>query len=283
MSESTARVFFLHALTPVHSGTGQAAAVIDLPIAREKATGWPILPASSLKGVLRDTLATGADAWDGGAIERAFGQIEEAGALCLGDQRIVCFPARSFWGTFAYVSAPLALTRLARDYRAAGLAPPFGDVPKAASATEILLPDESDLAREERVYLEDLDFSAISDAAVASIADGLAGALFPQVERPLFTRRFALLADEVFSFLCETATEVTARVRLKPEEKTVADGGLWYEEAVPAETIFAGPAIPVGRHREEVGRRIAALAERTLQIGGKASVGRGLCRLVVAP
>ena len=53
-------LLFLRALSPLHAGTGQGIGAIDLPIAREKATGIPYLPGSSLKGVLRDR----ASAWD---------------------------------------------------------------------------------------------------------------------------------------------------------------------------------------------------------------------------
>ncbi|MCS7269380.1 MAG: RAMP superfamily CRISPR-associated protein, partial [Geminicoccaceae bacterium] len=48
------RPFLLHALSPLHAGTGQAAGIVDLPIARMKATGIPFVPGSSIKGVLRD-------------------------------------------------------------------------------------------------------------------------------------------------------------------------------------------------------------------------------------
>ncbi|WP_298819062.1 RAMP superfamily CRISPR-associated protein [Chloroflexus sp.] len=51
---ATTYLYFLHALSPLHAGTGQGSGVIDLPIAREKATGIPYLPGSSVKGVLRD-------------------------------------------------------------------------------------------------------------------------------------------------------------------------------------------------------------------------------------
>ena len=48
------RLVFVHAISPLHAGTGQGVGVIDLPVAREKATGLPYFPGSSLKGVLRD-------------------------------------------------------------------------------------------------------------------------------------------------------------------------------------------------------------------------------------
>jgi CRISPR-associated protein Cmr6 len=57
------RSFLLHALSPLHAGTGHAADVIDLPTARMKATGIPFVSGSSIKGVLRDARNTnGADA-----------------------------------------------------------------------------------------------------------------------------------------------------------------------------------------------------------------------------
>ncbi len=48
------RAYILHALSPLHAGTGHSADVIDLPIARMKATGIPFVPGSSIKGTLRD-------------------------------------------------------------------------------------------------------------------------------------------------------------------------------------------------------------------------------------
>ena len=48
------RLLFVHALAPLHPGTGQGTGVIDLPIAREKSTGIPYTSWISLKGTLRD-------------------------------------------------------------------------------------------------------------------------------------------------------------------------------------------------------------------------------------
>lgn len=80
----------------------------------------------------------------------------------------------------------------------------------------------------------------------------------------------------MFNFFSETATEINARVRLD-DTKTVADGGLWYEEAVPAEAIFYGFIATTGTEPA-----LEALGdERLLQIGGDASIGRGVCRVVM--
>ena len=66
------KIFHLHALSALHVGTGQGVGVVDLPIARAKATNLPLVPGSALKGVLRDEAA---QQWklDGQQIKSLFG------------------------------------------------------------------------------------------------------------------------------------------------------------------------------------------------------------------
>ena len=56
-----ARLAFVHALSPLHAGTGQGVGVIDLPIAREKHR-YPYLPGSSFKVCCGTHVATGVHA-----------------------------------------------------------------------------------------------------------------------------------------------------------------------------------------------------------------------------
>lgn len=280
-----AKMLYLHALTPIHSGTGQAAAVVDLPIAREKATGWPIVPASSLKGVLRDALhREETKQW----VDKAFGkdvgdseEAGEAGALCFTDQRILCLAVRSYYGTFAYTTCPLVLQRLQRDAQAIGAPLPFQQQPPVVEGMNVAVVKSSMLLKNSQVYLEDLDLSAVPSTEVEAIAEALAQVLFPQ-QKPDFTRRLALVSDEVFNFLCETAIEVVARIRLKDETKTVEQGALWYEEAVPAESLFSGAVLIADHYREEPEALWRHSNPGLIQIGGNATVGRGLCRVVIA-
>lgn len=46
--------FFIHVITPLHAGTGQELGVVDLPIQRERHTGFPKIEASGLKGSIRE-------------------------------------------------------------------------------------------------------------------------------------------------------------------------------------------------------------------------------------
>jgi len=53
-SSSTARLFFLQTLSPLHVGVGEGTGHINLPTAREVTTQYPYVPGSSIKGVLRE-------------------------------------------------------------------------------------------------------------------------------------------------------------------------------------------------------------------------------------
>ena len=53
------RVLFMYAETSVHAGTGQGTGYIDQAIQRDRATGFPIVQASGVKGTLRDHLIDG--------------------------------------------------------------------------------------------------------------------------------------------------------------------------------------------------------------------------------
>ena len=102
-------------------------------------------------------------------------------------------------------------------------------------------------------------------------------------------KRFVVLPDSAFDFLCETGTEVHTRVRISDETKTVETGALWTEESLPAETILAGivQCDRVFQKKEDMPKITEVeLLEKfaknrlLLQIGGKATVGRGQVRCV---
>ncbi len=100
-------MLFLHALTGLHPGSGTALGVVDLPVQRERHTGWPTIPGTSLKGVIRAEakrlpLSDSFYAVFGPDTQNA---AEHAGAVAFTDARILAFPVRSLKGVFAWVSA----------------------------------------------------------------------------------------------------------------------------------------------------------------------------------
>jgi len=48
------RILYLFTRTPLHVGAGASVGAIDQPVQRERHTGFPIIPGSSIKGVLAD-------------------------------------------------------------------------------------------------------------------------------------------------------------------------------------------------------------------------------------
>lgn len=291
----TTKLVFVHALSPLHAGTGQGSGVIDLPIAREKATNLPYLPGSSLKGPLRD-------GYDGARKDEIFGTASDnatgnAGYVQFSDLRLLCMPVRSLYGTFAWVTSPYILNRLAREIKnlftentlPSWIENPDGDqcLVAAKSALKSNLPKS---LTPKDIYLEDLDFEYQADQAelVTQWADWLKQRIFGDSPewQTMFIERFCIVNDDVFSFLLNTATEITARIRLNDETKTVADGQLWYEEALPAESILTGlmliaPPKAKQTYVDAMANDLVNLCEKPIQLGGKATVGRGICRVIV--
>lgn len=285
-----AKLLFLQALSPIHAGTGQGVGAVDQPIAREKATGIPIVPGSSLKGVLRTNCE------DGDLKIRVFGPETEnageyAGSVQFSDLRLLFLPVRSLSGTFAWVTSPLLLRRFQRDCDIAKT--PFAaEIPAVNEEVMCLVPsDDSKLKmvielQENQVVLEDLRLTSQIDAALKTLTDWLKVFLFGSDApwQTLFAERVCVVHDDVLSFLLDTATEITARIRLKEQEKTVKQGALWYEEALPAESILSGLMVvqEIKAGEAEVVSAIKNLAGTPLQVGGSATVGRGLCRVHLA-
>jgi CRISPR-associated protein Cmr4 len=287
-----AKLLFLQALSPLHAGTGQGVGAIDLPVAREKATGIPIVPGSTLKGVLRTNCETNDD-----LKVRIFGPetdnaSDHAGSAQFSDLRLLFLPVRSLSGTFAWVTSPLLLRRFQRDCVMTNT--PFpAQVPSVSDKSECLVsPANSKLtmiieAQENQVVFEDLRLAGQIDTSLKALLDWLKVFLFGADAswQTLFTERACVVHDDVLSFLLDTATEITARIRLDEEKKTVARGALWYEEALPAESILSGLMViqEIQASEKDILDAITQLAQSPLQVGGSATVGCGLCRIYLVP
>ena len=284
------RIFHLQNLSALHVGTGQGVGVVDLPIARAKATNLPIVAGSALKGVLRDEFKEQKNL-DDKDIKTLFGpdnqqDITHTGAIAFGDANLLILPIRSFAGTVAYATCPFILRQYKRD---------LGLELKVPSLTEnkAFITNDSVLLIDDKIGLEDLDIIAKSDGDVEGCANKIAEQLYPdntldyQEWRKEFTKRFVVLPDSIFSFLADTATEIRTRIRIDRTTRVVQQGALWTEENLPADSVLWG-VIGVSQSRdknnEKTAEQLADLLpkeEISLQLGGKHTVGRGLCRLLI--
>ncbi|MDX1971928.1 MAG: type III-B CRISPR module RAMP protein Cmr4, partial [Candidatus Sumerlaeia bacterium] len=245
---SHSALILLYAETPLHPGTGSALGAIDLPVARERVTGWPLVPGSSLKGILRDTCRRQHGESDDkpGNLWNVFGgdtkhASDAAGAFSVTDARLLAFPLRSLSGLFAWVTCPAALERFVRDAKVGKVK---GDlVAKAEALVKIthaqrnssrdsvaIVPKdskESPLISGGKIILEEFDYTAEEHDAVrefgAALDDELGGA------EMRLKSHLAVLSDNAFAFSTRFATEVMARIKLNPETKTVEGGALFYQ------------------------------------------------------
>ncbi len=294
-----ARLFYLQALSALHCGTGQSVGVVDLPIARARATKLPLVPGSSIRGVLREDLTPkkNGDGKDAELVADLFGPkaiVENekafAGAMAIGDAHLLCLPVRALAGVLCYVTSPFILARYAHDRAMAGRKATAG-LPTPSSGSNALVAEGSANLMGSTLVLEDLDLAGDQNADTTAWAKLIAEQVYPadNTAQADLVARFAILPDDVLSYLSETATELRARIAINDETGVVKKGALWYEENLPAETILWGVYALAGsmnteaktkRTAEELARRLPADG-RLLQLGGKAGVGRGLVQLYI--
>ena len=281
------RLYHLHALSALHCGTGQSAGVVDLPIVRDRATNLPLVPGSSLRGVLRESFA-GKEGEEAKKLEktlfgpRSIGGADEAhaGALAVGDAHLLLLPIRALAGIVAYATCPFILRRYAKD---CGCSAPILPMPEV---TQALHAEGNCNKIGEKIVLEDLDLDPKQADSAKQWGEAIATAVFPDDEsaRSDLIARFLILPGSVFSFLAETATEIRARIAIDQDSGIVKKGALWYEENLPAESVLWGIyALSDSRagdktQAEELAANIPA--EALVQLGGKAGVGRGLMRFL---
>jgi len=286
------RLYFMRTRSGLHCGVGQGVSDIDLPTARDSVTGHPVIPGSSIKGVLRDAFDDGSQRFLAAFGQESGVRSEFASALSFTDSRLVCLPVRSYFGTFAHLTSPAVLALLKDELQRAdctGL-PPVPVFPSATDAYRAAVPQDSRLVSQssftDRLLLEELDL--LKDNDMQDPAEQWAGiiahALYPEDEtaRTMFCKGFAVVDDNVFDFFCETALPVAAHNRIGANG-VVQDGALWYEEFVPAEAIFVGAVYGEdGRGAGNTGFSSKDLLDLVcgnsldIQMGGNATTGRGL-------
>ena len=279
-------LYHLHTLSALHCGTGQSAGVVDLPIARARASQLPLVPGSSLRGVLREFIhGSHPDAEPALFGPRSIAANEDsfAGALAIGDGHLLLLPVRCLAGIVCFVTSPYILRRYRQDRLRAGLDTPA--VPQPPNSATALLPTGSVNRSEDQLVLEDSDLATGNHAGADEWAKLIATTIHRDDEEAAadLRSRIAILPDDLMGFLSETATEIRARIAIDPGTGVVQKGALWYEENLPAEAILWGVYALAASDRTGLPpfeQLTTDLDDQLLQLGGKAGVGRGLVRLL---
>jgi CRISPR-associated protein Cmr4 len=286
-------LLYLYAESPVHTGAAGSADVLDLPVQREAATGYPVIWGQSLKGALRQA-ARDSD-WDERTqITPVFGsKIGDAGeeggtdpgTLAVGDAQLVAMPVPTLRSTFAWLTSEIALSRLARKYLA--LAGPGRKPRPAIPPLPSVAPDEGAAAsggwtQEGREVLGPYLLPLREDTSLAAWAARLADDVlaWDPVFQPFAGKLRAdliLAGRDMVPELLRQCTEQAVRVQLEEKEKKVKNGP-FYSEYLPAETIMAASLTLRGAGDTKAHQQaLRELLDRSLlRIGGDETLGKGL-------
>ncbi len=285
MFEQT-RLMFLYCVTPVHMGAGQAMGVIDNPIQRERHTNHPNMAGSGIKGALRHHIN---GSWGKNLVDRLFGpesnSSDHAGAVSFGDGQLLAFPVRSLKQAFIYAVSPTTLARLKRLAELTGTDTDW-EVPIINSDYAEVC--DKRVLNDDKLVLEAFEYQASVSVDLKLIAKWIADNALPEGDTHRFFRDkikadLVLLPDDAITHFVENATVVEAHVRIDDYTGTAKDGGLFYTENLPPETLLIAPVFTsVERSKngnlkanEVMGEIQKAFDRQLVQIGGDSTTGRG--------
>ncbi len=251
----------LLAETPIHPGTGRGVGVVDLPVAREASTDYPVIVASSLKGALRDK----ATAMGMGDMEARFGEPDHAGDWIVCDGRLLLLPVRSLTASFRWATCPHLIERYRRDLARASMSPRPG-IPNVDRGTT-LTAGEGDLFLEERHF-------RIANGPPQDLAASIAPLLLHEETRNRLASRIAVLNDDDFAWFARYGLAIQARNNLS-DDGAKKSRNLWYEETLPPDTIMY--ALIAARGDEALGAldTLFPAADPYVQVGGNETIGHG--------
>jgi CRISPR-associated protein Cmr4 len=171
---------------------------------------------------------------------------------------------RSLSSPYRWVTCRLLIERLDRDLRRAGkagVAVPVVEEGKAMAAE-----GAGDL------YLEERQF-AIGGEPSDALATALVELIAHDAARERLGRQLVVLHDNDFAWFARYALPVQARNVLDEETKTSKN--LWYEEALPPDTLLS--LLAGERAGGDAADKLAKFLEdrRYLQVGGNETVGQG--------
>lgn len=302
---------FMRAITPVHAGSGQDIGIVDMPIQRERHTGIPKIEGSGIKGVFREFYyrkINDKDAKNDKALIQEINDVlfgpedseKHAASLGFTDARLLLFPVRSLKGMFALITCPYVLKRFREDLDICDLKNKnkiikeiINELDKLIAISENLpegkcyVFNESMLSVGKNIFLEEymyeFDSSRIKENKIFDKFTDIA----EQTLGDKIKERTAILSDEDFMDFVTMYTEIITRNRIVQETGTTDDSALFTEEYLPAESILYTLVLASDRMTDKDKKYTAEENMKNfknnfpdlVQIGGNATVGKGLVRV----
>lgn len=295
------KIVFYQNQTPLHMGTGTEIGFVDLPIQREKTTGFPKGEASGIKGAFRKSSRH--QEWFGEEIidgKEDTGAKYKIGEFCFTDARILFLPVREYSGEiFVWITCPFVLKRFLEEAQEIW--------PGGNKITEIektlnevcgklntqnsvrIVVNPNDMHKKSRkdggkISLEELDFQVENTQLkfpMPMLTLGKEEFLKEKMETSLY-----LLDDSMFAYFCDMSTEVQTRIRIG-ENGVVENGGLFEEEFLPEysvlynfiEQLDTSPDAARNNSGEKEKNHLEIILEeqgKMIQLGGGSTLGKGI-------
>lgn len=260
-------LYGLLAETSIHPGAGPSSGFVDLPVAREAATDYPVIVGSSLKGAL---LGVARDrGWPDDERNRVFGKHDNAGGLLVSDARLLLLPVRSLTSHFMWITCPHLIERYVRDRKRS-------DHTEAAFDFTSLEDKDNETPKYLGIKVDDLFLEERQFKHVGGIPDKLVEILMPLIchddTKKRLDKQLAVLSDASFAWFARYGLAINARNVL--DEKTKTSKNLWYEETLPPDSLFY---LLLAERNDGALKPIKELFAKKpyLQVGGNETVGQG--------
>lgn len=233
--------------TPLHVGAENSIGIIDMPIQREKHTGFPKIEASSIKGSFRNAFNKSIE--NSTSTNSLFGTENDvnaySGSLIFSDARIFLFPVKSQKGLFAWITCPYVIERFKKDLEINNIKCSLceNNIEVNNNDEAIIFSKDSNIVNKdiknsrEFILLEQFKYKVeyrekniIFDLIEKSI--GIEAYIIEKLRNDV-----VIVSDDVFSYFVNMSTEINTRIKIG-DDGVVEKGKLFTEEYVPAETIM---------------------------------------------
>jgi CRISPR-associated protein Cmr4 len=250
-----------HQLATMHIGSGSNLGIVDLPIYREGHTDFPVIPSSAIKGVIRSNYGEEKE-----NTKILFGDQDLEGDIIFTDAKILLFPVKSLKGVFVWITCPLVLKRFEQDTNSKlEFDYTVADNTAIASSDIVMVKDS--------VILEEFSFQTKKDEKIKTLKN--------LTSNKVDENKIVILPDDIFRFFVKNYTEVVARIRIDQNTGTVQEGGLWYQELTPTETVYYGGITSRTNNNDNLKIITDFINDKIFQFGGNETLGRGFTYIKV--
>lgn len=256
--------------TSMHPGSESSTGVVDLPIAREVTTDYPVITGSSLKGAFKEGFE---DRVGEKGSDEIFGKPNRAGDISISDGRLLLLPVRTLIGHYKWVTCPYIIDRFFRDLKLAGYQIEEIEIPEIKQGKALCHNTD------EEIFLEEISFAPQrSEGLLEKLSKMIGPLLYHKSLKDRLLSQLVIINDKEFAYFAKYGLEVRARNKLSNETKTSEN--LWYEECLPPDTLFYTLFLcRSGREDSLKELQKAFLDKPYIQIGGNETIGQGWCVL----